>query len=176
MSGFARIAGGIEKVNSFLGQVAYVLIGLQAGFVVVAIFLRYVLNDPFKAATEIGEITMVFVSMLGSAYVLKIGGHIHVEVFVDRLKPRIRDFVMGLNNLVFGIPYCAAIIYYCFLFVQSSYSINEHTQGAFILLWPIKAMFIVGFVLLALQFLISGVRLIHRSLRGASSTQGVSHA
>lgn len=176
MSGLTRIAGGIEKVSSFLGQLAYVLIGLQAGFVVVAVFMRYVLNDPFKAATEIGEITMVFVSMLGAAYVLKIGGHIHVAILLDRLKPRTRDFIMGVTNLIFGLPYCAGIIYYCFLFVVSSYTINEHTQGAFILLWPIKAMFILGFTLLALQFLISGARLIHRSLRGASSTRGVSHA
>ncbi|MBW2058667.1 MAG: TRAP transporter small permease subunit [Deltaproteobacteria bacterium] len=175
MSGFARIAGGIDKVNSFLGQVAYVLIALQAGFVVVAIFRRYVLNNPFKAATEIGQIAMVFVSMLGAAYVLKIGGHIHVEVFVVRLKPRIRDFIMGLNYIVFGIPYCAAITYYCFLFVQSSYTIKEHSQGAFILLWPIKSVCVLGFILLGLQFLISGVRLIQLSL-GASCTQGVSHA
>ena len=171
MPRIARIARGVEQVNSFLGRLSYVLIAIQAGFVVVAIFMRYVLNDPFKAATEIGQITMVFVSLLGCSYVLKMGGHIHVEVLIDRLNPRARDLITGINYLLFGIPYCGVLFYYCFLFVQSSYSINEHTQGSFILLWPIKSVFLLGFTLLGLQFLISGIRRIHRAVTRGSSVE-----
>jgi TRAP-type mannitol/chloroaromatic compound transport system permease small subunit len=169
MEYIVKIARIIEKVNNFLGQIAYILIGVQAGFMVLAIFMRYVLNNPFKAATEIDQLIIVFVSLLGCAYVLKTGGHIHVEIFVDRLKPRVRDFVIGINYMLFGIPYCGIIIYFFLLFVQSSYSINEHTQGAYLLLWPIKSLFLVGFTLLGLQFLISGIRLVHRSIMGRTS-------
>lgn len=174
MSGIGRTVKAIRVVNAFLGHISYVLIALQAGFVVVAIFLRYVLNSPFKAATEIGQMTMVFVALMGCAYGLQIEGHIHVEVFINHLKPKIRDLIVGISYILFGIPYCGILFYYCFLFVQSSYTISEHTQGAHILLWPMKAMFLVGVTLLALQFLISGIDRIHSAMTG-SPRREVSH-
>ena len=169
MSGINKIGRAITLLNAFLGHVSYALIALQAGFVVVAIFLRYVLNSPLKSATEIGVIIMVFVAFMGCAYGLQVGGHIHVEIFIDRLRPKVRDLIVGINYILFGLPYCAVLFYFCFLFVQSSYEINEHTQGAYILLWPIKSMFLVGFTLLALQFIVSGIDRIYSSISRSSS-------
>lgn len=157
-----RIARAVDHFNRLLGRLAYILLVVESGFIVVAIFLRYVLNSPFAAAVEIEQIIMVFIAFFGCSYVLIKRGHIRVELFIDMLKPKTRDLITGINYLAFGIPYCVLLLYFCFSFVQSSYIMNEHSQGSMILLWPIKSVLLLGFLLLALQFLISGIKFIYR--------------
>lgn len=160
-----KIAASIESVNRLFGRLAYILVGIEAGFVMLAIFLRYILNSPIKAATEIEQILMVFISFLGCSYVLMIRGHVCVDFFMDMLKERTRDLITGISYLTFGIPYCGLVFYFCFWFVESSYIMNEHSQGSMILLWPIKSILLFGFFLLAIQFLISGIEYLHKGTK-----------
>jgi TRAP-type mannitol/chloroaromatic compound transport system permease small subunit len=164
MSVFLGIEKGIVSFNNFMGKVAFILVGVEAAFIVLSVFLRYALNFPFKASTEIQMVIMVLVAFLGAAYVLNTKGHVYVEVFLDRFKPKARNFITGISYLLLGVPYCGILFYLVFLFVRSSYMINEHTQGAFILLWPIKAVFLLGFCMLGLQFLVTGIRSIYNSV------------
>jgi TRAP-type mannitol/chloroaromatic compound transport system permease small subunit len=170
------IEKGIVSFNNFMGKVSFILVGVEGAFVVLAVFMRYVVGHPFKAATEIEQVIIVLVALFGAAHVLNIKGHVYVELILDRLKPRIRNLVTGICFLLFGVPYCAVLLYFIFLFVRSSYLINEHTQGTFILLWPFKAVFLLGFCMLGLQFLITGIQFIHNGVTGNLSLgRNISH-
>jgi len=52
------------------------------------VLMRYFLLMPIKWAVEITEYTMVWITFLGAAWVLKDGGHIRIDIILNRLEPR----------------------------------------------------------------------------------------
>ena len=164
MERIIKIGRFIENINSILGKISYLLILIEGAFIVFSVFMRYVLNRPFKSATDFSQIIMVYVAFLGCAFVLKIQGHIYVEIIVNLFRERIRNLIIGINYLIIGIPYCALLFYYSFFFVKSSYQITECTIGAGILIWPVKGTILLGFTMLAVQFLISGIKFIYQGV------------
>lgn len=81
------------------------------------VFARYVLNDASSWSEEVARIMMTYMALLGSAVVIKTGGHVTVTVLIDRVGPRtltlllaLRDFamlatlcVMGLSSFQFAL-------------------------------------------------------------------------
>lgn len=65
------------------------------GMLVVLMFLgasdvigRYFFNKPIEGTREISEILLAGVVFFGWAYTLSVGGHVRLDTFVSRLRPR----------------------------------------------------------------------------------------
>lgn len=63
--------------------------------------------------------------MLGGAYTLKQGGHVRVDIFYRRFRPRTQAWINSLGGIVFLLPLCVFILLISWDFVAQSWAIGE---------------------------------------------------
>jgi len=89
----------VRKIISTLDSIYHHCINsgaTSAGVIIVFIMLvmsahvlmRYFFLMPIKWAVEITEYTMIWITFLGAAWVLKENGHIRIDIILNQLKPR----------------------------------------------------------------------------------------
>ncbi len=64
------------------------------------VFSRYLLPHPFSWTEELARYTFIWWSFLGAAYVVRLNGHLGMDVLVNLFPPRIR---LWIQRLVFAI-------------------------------------------------------------------------
>jgi TRAP-type C4-dicarboxylate transport system permease small subunit len=75
----------IHFVERVLDKVLIVLFLFMVAAIVWQVFARYVLHAPTIWSEELARFLLVWITMLGSAYVLEHGEHVAVTVLVDML-------------------------------------------------------------------------------------------
>lgn len=97
----------VRKTTNFfclLGVVLMVCIMLIGAGDVIG---RYVFNSPLKGTFEISEILLAGVVFFGLAYTVSVGGHVSIDTFTVRFRPRSRAFVESFVSLlslfIFGV-------------------------------------------------------------------------
>jgi C4-dicarboxylate transporter, DctQ subunit len=82
---FRKIDGAINQITRVIswlcGGAALWLFGL----IFVNVFLRYLFESPYRHADEIVRFSMAWISYIGMAYTLRVGGHISVDLVTSRL-------------------------------------------------------------------------------------------
>ncbi|MBW2451023.1 MAG: TRAP transporter small permease subunit [Deltaproteobacteria bacterium] len=146
------LAHGINRLNDFTGAITSYLVLPLIFVVVYEVFMRYVFNTPtswgFEATTFIYGIHFV----LGFGYTLKHNGHVAIDVFEARLKPRPRTILRILVSLIFFLPTIGLLTLYTIVYALDSWKIWEHASTSWAPpLYPFKTIMAVGFVLLFLQ-------------------------
>lgn len=148
----SRIADSIHE--KFLGLGGLILLGM-AGFILVGVVARYILNSPIPGVTElIGEGLMVALIYLS----LSSAHHIRVSLLVNRLPSKARKvvdfFVVGLcaGVLLIGVwPSAEKAL--------GAYRSGEATTGLITFnLWPYRAVIVIGIALTALRAIERGRR------------------
>lgn len=95
-----RAAMAVEVfLNAVIGCMMLVMCAVTAW----QIFSRYVLHDMSSWSEEVARFMMVWISLLGSAAVMRSGGHVTVTVLVDRLSPVARRWVMVVRDLIMAV-------------------------------------------------------------------------
>lgn len=89
---------------------------------------------------------------LGAAYTLKHNEHVRVDIFYSNWQRRRKALADLLGTIFFLIPFCIMVIIFSWDTIVASWQIQEASPDPGGLpRYPIKAMIIVGFVLLILQ-------------------------
>ena len=153
-----RLASLIEKIAYLCGYLSGWLVPLMMMLVVVDVFMRYVMQRPLMIADEFSAYMLVALSFLGFAYTWRQGGHVRVEVAVNYLPPRLKDWVrlIGLIlTFVFMIEMDRAA------FKMIAYALQMKMRSStwlmFPLFWPQLTIF-VGFVLFTLMLAVDIVQ------------------
>lgn len=94
---FTKIAVVIERI---LDAVLLVALVIMAASITYQVFGRYVLNHSPSWTEEIARFMMAWITMLGSAVVIRSEGHIAVTVVAESLPPRLRQAVLWLRDLI----------------------------------------------------------------------------
>jgi TRAP-type C4-dicarboxylate transport system permease small subunit len=94
-AGAAGVARLLERLLDGLMAVALVV---MLGSMLYQVFGRYVLDHAPSWSEELARYLMVWLTMLGSAAVLRSGGHISVTTLTDSLPPRALAVVLGLRD------------------------------------------------------------------------------
>lgn len=63
------------------------------------VFARYVLNDASSWSEEVARIMMTYMALIGSAVVIKTGGHVTVTVLLDRVNSTVLKWILLLRDL-----------------------------------------------------------------------------
>ena len=92
------------SVGAFLAGVLLVSVMI---FVTVAVFLRYVLNRPIGWVVEICEYSLVCITFLVAAWVLRKEGHVRVDLILSLLRPRTQ---LLLNTITSGLSTIVCLI------------------------------------------------------------------
>lgn len=112
MNVFARTADGIERVLDWLLLAA---ISIMVVSICWQVFSRYLLNDAPGWTEELARFLMAWISLLGSAAVLRRQGHIAVFYVVDLLPAPVRIIVDWIRDALILIM-AASLVWYGYAF------------------------------------------------------------
>lgn len=160
----------IERASRALGRAAAWL--LLASVVVSAVnaILRKAFSLSSNAMLEAQWYLVGTAVMLGAAWVLQVNGHIRIELLSSRFASGLRRAIEIAGHALLIVPFAAAMLwlslpYFLRSWAQGETSIN--TGG--LLIWPMRGIICLGFLLLLLQSLACLVRL----LLGEEAPQGL---
>lgn len=91
-----KVADGIAKV---LNLTIACMMFIMCAVTVWQVFTRYVLNDASSWSEEVARIMMTYMALLGSAVVIRSGGHVTVTVLIDRVGPQTLKWLLVLRDL-----------------------------------------------------------------------------
>ena len=99
----------MEKMMKIFDQVLKIMMfiaGILLIFIMLSVCMEVILRTFFDVSlmwiTEVTEIMLLYITFLGSAWVLREGGHVKVDIILSRLKPRIKAF-LGIISSILGI-------------------------------------------------------------------------
>ena len=113
-----RLGGAVEKVT---GAVCVACLAAMTVVVLVGVFFRYALNDPFMWTEEAARYLQVWMGFLAVSIALRRGKHIRVEVLAPLLRPWLAKV---LDILVDGIMawFMVILLHQGYLLVVNSLS------------------------------------------------------
>ncbi|MFP3975624.1 MAG: TRAP transporter small permease [Dehalococcoidia bacterium] len=132
---------------------ASALIVFDAIAVTVEVLLRYSFGIVIGELFEITEYTLLWMTFLGAAWIMKKEGHVSVEVVVDRLSPEHRAIVRGIAY-VLCIFLLLVMVWYSAKLTLSDF--QAHFTLSSIMMppkWPIEIIIPIGFFLLIIQLM-----------------------
>ena len=149
-----RIAWAIfDKTLTTLMVLACALVLLDTLAVTVDVILRYWLGITWTGLFEITEYSLLWITFLSVAWILKVDGHIRVDLMLSHFNPRHRAITNIVTSIVCIILLCVLIWYSVRL------TLNDYQTGRYIssilqpVKWPIEIIIPIGYFLLLIQFL-----------------------
>jgi len=141
-----------DRTVNYLAFVAAVLIIFTMLSVGAEVVMRYFLHRPMIWVMEVTEIILLFITFLGTAWLLRREGHVKVDIVLGHLNPRAQA-LLGIISSIIGIIVCIVLVWYG---IQVSY---DYTQGGLyeptlleLPKGPLLAIIPVGSFLLLIQF------------------------
>ncbi len=142
-----RIVGVISSVGTYAAAVMVFLMM----FMIVYYIVARKLGMTIYIVEEYSGYALVFIVYIALAYTLRRRGHITVDTIVERLKPHVRRIVDVLTTT-------AALAALTVLTAESIrvviFSMKVGLRSDFVsqtILWPVKLLIPIGFVMLALE-------------------------
>ena len=147
----------IDAINERIGGVfAWLFIPLTL-LVITDVFTRYILNDPWYYI-DINIQVMGCIALMGLGFTHRYGGHIGVDVFVNRLSPRARA-ILDLILFPLFLAAVGAVLWRVSVAAFDSLRVLERYSSTLLPpIYPYKTMMVVGVALLLLQGIAKFIR------------------
>lgn len=140
----------IEKLARGSGFISGLFVPIMMTLIVVEVFMRYVLHNPLMIADEFSAYMLVTLSYLGFAYTWRQGGHVRIEILVNRFAPLTGQKVRLLGLiLIFIFMLEMDRVAYKMVVYALKMNLRSSTWLMFPLFWPQLTVFL-GFVFLTL--------------------------
>src|SRR6266498_4188083 len=137
----------VSKLFALMAGVLLVLVTLFIGYV---IFARIVGISSPAWIVQFTEYALLWITFLGTAWVLGRGRHVSIDLITSRLAPRGRVILDIAHSLV-G---CAVLCWFGFLTIWSMFQRGvTDVQVVDVAKYKVVLIIPLGFLLLALQFL-----------------------
>ena len=168
-----RIERGINHLTELSGRALAWLLPCMVLLTLAVVVLRYLFDLGSIALQESVLYMHGACLLLGLAYTLKHDAHVRVDVLAGRLAPRARLGIELLGHLLFLLPLCTAIVWFCSDYVAASWRVREGSPevGGIPGIYLLKSLLLLAAVLLALQALAEVLRVV-RALRGGADMAG----
>lgn len=152
MKPLLRIASVIDAINERVGRAVYwlvlVTVLVSAGNAV----SRKVFDLSSNSLLEIQWYLFAAIFLLGAGYTLKRNEHVRIDVLAGRFSPRTQAWIDIIGGLFFLLPMTSVVLYYSWpYFVISIVSQESSSNPGGLIVWPAKALIVIGFGLLFLQ-------------------------
>ena len=152
MKSLTKIANIFDRIingGAFVAAVLLVLIMFVISFDVVT---RYS-GNPQRWTIEIIEYTLLYITFLGTAWLLKREGHVRIDLLTNSLSSKTQA-LLGILSSVIGILISSILIIYGSQ-ITWEYLVEGHYQSTILKLpsAPFYAIIPIGSLLLFIQFL-----------------------
>lgn len=92
----------LELINVLLAWLAGAIVVLVMLAICYAVFMRYAFRQPLASIVEISSYAMLYITFLGTAWLLRQDGHVQVDLILGKLNPKARS-VMDVITSLFGL-------------------------------------------------------------------------
>lgn len=148
------ISRTIDAVNTRIGKLSAWLILLAVLVSTINAVVRYALNTSSNGWLELQWYLFSGTFLLVSAWTLLSGDHIRIDIVNQRFSKRVRNWIDLMGHLLFLLPVCVVMNLYGWPFFLLSLKSGEMSQNAGgLIIWPVKLLIPLGFLLLTLQCL-----------------------
>ncbi|WP_054311358.1 TRAP transporter small permease subunit [Mesorhizobium sp. 1M-11] len=152
MEGLLALSRGIDRVSEFIGKwiswLILVSILVSAGNAII----RKVFNISSNAWLELQWYLFGAAFMLAAAYTLKQNEHIRIDIVYGMWSRRVQHWIDLIGHVFFLMPFVLLMVYMFVPYTLHSFRSGEmSTNSGGLIIWPAKAILLVGFLLLALQ-------------------------
>lgn len=152
MAGLLAIAKAIDRINEAVGKWVAWLILVAILVSAANAVVRKVLNTSSNAWLELQWYLFGAAFLLAAAYTLKQNEHIRVDIVYGMFSRRVQHWIDLLGHLLFLMPFVILMIFYFVPYVSLSFRSGEVSSSAGgLIIWPAKALLLIGFVQLGFQ-------------------------
>lgn len=152
----AKLDALVSRVENAFNLVAGCLIFALMAFGVLQIVMRTVFNAPIWGFIDIVELSMVGFAVLAIAFVQRVGGHVRMELVMQKLRGRILWFFEALGCAA-AIFIVAVLIPYSYAHFARAFQFGDSTIDLEFATWPAKLVVPVALALLLVRLLIQFV-------------------
>lgn len=147
--GFSRLIDAItERIGKAVSWLILVAVLVSAGNAVI----RKAFNVSSNAWLEAQWYLFGAAFMFAAAYTLSQNEHIRIDVVYGMFSRRVQHWIDLFGHVFFLMPFVLLMLYYLVPYVRMSYGSGEVSSSAGgLIIWPAKAILLIGFILLALQ-------------------------
>jgi TRAP-type mannitol/chloroaromatic compound transport system permease small subunit len=152
MQGMLSLSGLIDRVNEIIGRAVAWLILIAVLVSAANAVVRKVFSVSSNAWLELQWYLFGAAFLLAAAYTLKQNEHIRIDIVYGLFSRRVQHWIDLFGHVVFLMPFTLLMLWYLVPYVGQSFHNGEvSTNSGGLVIWPAKALLLVGFVLLALQ-------------------------
>ncbi|PVZ72598.1 TRAP transporter small permease [Pelagibaculum spongiae] len=143
----------LQKLHRFEENLLCTLLGLMTALVAVEVVLRFFFNTGLLWAQEVTLYISAWFVLLGASYGIRVGAHIGVDAFI-RLMPPLPRKILSSIAVACCLIYCGLFIYGSWIYLAKMKLIELEMEDLPIPKWIAMSVLVIGFVLLAIRFLI----------------------
>lgn len=147
-----KITGVIDRLSDGFGYIAKWLVLLACLVSAGNATIRYLFNYSSNGWLEIQWYMFAGIVFLGAAQTLRLNEHVRVDLLYSAVSGRTRLWIDIVGIIVFLLPAMAYLTYMTVPFFLNSWRLQEVSSNAGgLILWPVKLILPVGFLMLFLQ-------------------------
>jgi TRAP-type mannitol/chloroaromatic compound transport system permease small subunit len=152
MAGLLALSRLIDGINEFIVRgiawAIFLAVVVSAGNAV----MRKAFSMSSNAWLELQWYLFGAAFLLAAAYTLKQNEHIRIDIVYGAFSRRTQHWIDLFGHVFFLMPFVLLMVYYFIPYVSLSYRVGEmSTNAGGLILWPAKALLLVGFVQLFFQ-------------------------
>jgi C4-dicarboxylate transporter DctQ subunit len=151
MKAIEKFGAIFDKIVSILMYVASFLIVLDAVWVTIDVMIRYSFHINFAPLLEITEYTLIWMTFLGTTWIMRTNTHIRTDMIVNSLKPKPKVMVNIITSIICACLLAALTWYTAKLTLfdqQTNFKMSSILEP---IKWPIEIVIPVGFFMLFTQ-------------------------
>jgi C4-dicarboxylate transporter DctQ subunit len=148
-----RFLSAFDRLMNLMAFLAGAILVFIMLFVCLEVIFRDLFNFPIVGVTQITECLLLYITFLGSAWLLREEGHVKVDILIDRLSPKVVAF-FGIIGSVIGI--IVSVILTVFGFSLTWYFYRKGLYTPTILELPLSWIIVIipiGSLMLIVQFI-----------------------
>ena len=147
-----RVSRGIDRVSVAVGRAAAWLILASVAISAANATSRKLFDAASNAWLELQWYLFGAAFLLAAAYTLQRGEHIRIDIVSAALPERMRNWIDLAGHVLMLLPFTLLMIVETTPFVLESFRLQE-TSSSYggLILWPAKALILLGFLMLFVQ-------------------------
>ncbi|MEX2374203.1 MAG: TRAP transporter small permease subunit [Dehalococcoidia bacterium] len=154
-----RMVDAIDRLNFFVGKAAAWLIFLAVVVSASNAISRKAFRLSSNAMLELQWYLFGTVVMLVAAWVLQRNEHVRIDILSNKLSARTRHWIDIACHVLMLAPFAALMTWLSYPYLHRSFVRGEVSLSAGgLIIWPMRAVIVIGFALLLLQVIAIVVR------------------
>jgi TRAP-type mannitol/chloroaromatic compound transport system permease small subunit len=147
-----RLSGLIDGMNERIGRSAMWIVLIVSLISAANAVSRYAINFSSNALLEIQWYLFSAIFLLCGGYTLLRNEHVRIDVVSSHLSPRAHAWIDIVGTLLFLMPMALAVLWYAWpVFLHSFVNQEMSSNAGGLIIWPVRILVPIGFVLLAAQ-------------------------